>query len=112
MASQESNCPGSRSPFGNRFDCAKTDGTEGRRLKLTMSAPVPLRNCLRVMSMAFIVILPQAACPDARLTARRIRICVPQRHRLPAKAVLIWLSVGLGVLSSRALVDMIMPLIQ
>src|SRR6266576_3427282 len=42
MASQESSCAGSRSPFGNRFDCAKTDGREGNRLKLTISALAPL----------------------------------------------------------------------
>ena len=103
---------GSASLRGSTIDCAKS-GEDGNRLKLTISAPLPLRNCLRETDSVFIpYLLPYTSCPAARLTARRIRICVPQRHRLPARASLIWLSVGLGFLSSRALELMIMPLIQ
>ena len=48
----------------------------------------------------------------ARCTARTMRLCDPQRHRLPASAVLICASVGFGLASSKALADMIMPLVQ
>ena len=48
----------------------------------------------------------------ARLMARTMRLCVPQRHRLPASASTMSASVGLGVTSSRALACMIMPAVQ
>src|SRR5438128_6447132 len=113
MAIQESSCVGSGSPLEAGDDCANRFDAGGNRLKLTISAPLPLRNCLRETDSVFIpYLLPYTSCPAARFTARRIRICVPQRHRLPARASLIWLSVGLGFLSSRALELMIMPLIQ
>src|SRR5919106_4433641 len=103
MAIHESSWVGSGSPPAMDADCAKRS-TAGKRLKLTTSAPVPLRNCLRETDSVFMAyLLSYTGCPDARLTARRMRRWVPQRQRLPAKASLIWLSVGLGFLSSNAL---------
>ena len=56
--------------------------------------------------------LPQPIIADARLTARRMLICVPQRHLRPVSASLIWASFGfLFWLSSDAAV-MIQPLMQ
>src|SRR5215469_6443594 len=59
-ANQESSACGSRSPLGNRLegDCAKRLLAVGKRLKLTISAPVPLRNCLRESSIVFISLPP------------------------------------------------------
>ena len=54
--------------------------------------------------------LPYAAA--ARLTARTMRACVPQRHRLLASAFLISASVGFLFLASKAAACMIMPLMQ
>ena len=48
----------------------------------------------------------------ARWMARKMRVCVPQRHRLPAMASRICASLGLRTRSSNALADMIMPLMQ
>src|SRR5262245_63217299 len=110
MESQESSCFGSASMWGSTLDCARSD--DGNKLKLTIREPLVLRNCRRESFRAFMVITPYTNCPDARLTARRILTCVPQRHRLPANASLICVSVGLGFLSSKALVVMIMPLMQ
>ena len=53
-----------------------------------------------------------AASPTTRRMARRMRWCVPQRHRLPASASRISVSPGLGLASSRAFADMMMPLAQ
>ena len=44
---------------------------------------------------------PYTICPEARLTALKMRICVPQRQRFPANASLIWPSLGLGFLSEQ-----------
>ena len=55
---------------------------------------------------------PAFAVTAARCTARTIRLCVPQRHRLPASAFLMSATLGLGLLSSKAFADMIMPLVQ
>ena len=56
--------------------------------------------------------LPQPIIADARLTARRMLICVPQRHLRPVSASLISASLGfLFWLSSEAAV-MIQPLMQ
>ena len=49
---------------------------------------------------------------SARLIARTIRTCVPQRHRLFCSASRICASVGFGLASSSALACMIMPLMQ
>jgi hypothetical protein len=43
----------------------------------------------------------------ARCTARRMRCCVPQRHRWPAKAALICASVGCAITFNKATVPMI-----
>src|SRR5262249_32984983 len=48
----------------------------------------------------------------ARWIARRIRLCAPQRQRLPASASRIWGSVGRGTSSSSALADISMPAMQ
>src|SRR5713226_8820364 len=48
----------------------------------------------------------------ARWIARTIRLCVPQRQRLPASACRISGSVGCGVSSSSALADISMPEMQ
>ena len=44
--------------FGTQIRLREKPMEGGKRLKLTMSAPVPLRNCLRLSSMVFIAILP------------------------------------------------------
>ena len=49
---------------------------------------------------------------EARSIARTIRLWLPQRQRLPASASRICASVGFGFLSSNALADMIIPLMQ
>src|SRR6185312_4781152 len=48
----------------------------------------------------------------ARCTARKIRICVPQRQRLGAMAARIWASSGAAFFSSSACARIIMPGIQ
>ncbi len=48
----------------------------------------------------------------ARMTARTMRLWVPQRQRLAASAERTSCSLGLGLRSSNSLADMIMPLIQ
>ena len=48
----------------------------------------------------------------ARSTARMIRLCVPQRQRLPASAARTSASLGRGLRSSSSFADMIMPLVQ
>ena len=48
----------------------------------------------------------------ARRTARRIDMCVPQRHLSPASPARISASVSAGLRSSRATVVMIQPLVQ
>ena len=55
--------------------------------------------------------LPYAACA-ARLTARRIAICVPQRHLRPESPSRICCSDGCGVSRSNAAAVMIQPLRQ
>src|SRR5262249_23529141 len=47
IASHESSDVGSASIPGPTVVCPKTGAVKGKRLKLTISAPVPLRNCLR-----------------------------------------------------------------
>src|SRR4029078_5731254 len=48
----------------------------------------------------------------ARLTARTMRRCVPQRQRLPASAARVSSSLGFGRAFSNAAACMIMPLAQ
>ena len=56
---------------------------------------------------------PCYACSRAaRSTARTIRICVPQRHRLASRADMMAARVGCGSLSRNAVAVMIMPLMQ
>ena len=52
------------------------------------------------------------SAPDARITARRMRVCAPQRQRFRASASFAWSRVGLGVCASSALAAMIMPFVQ
>jgi len=49
------------------------------------------------------------AISDALWTAARIRVYVPQRHKLPVMAVSISLSVGCGVFASNAAAVIICP---
>ena len=56
--------------------------------------------------------LPQPIISAARLTARMMPICVPQRHLRPVSASLIWASVGFFFSLSSAAADMIQPLMQ
>ena len=51
---------GSGSPAGAAVDCANRSDAEGKRLKLTIKAPVPLRNCLRESSAVVIWIAPSS----------------------------------------------------
>src|SRR5581483_6463710 len=53
-----------------------------------------------------------AASPAARLTARRMRMCVPQRQRLPSMALRMSVSLGFGFLASKAAAVMTIPLMQ
>src|SRR5439155_7749424 len=53
-------------------------------------------------------LLSDAWAEAARTTARRIRVCVPQRQRLPASARLACSAVAFGVRASSAAVAMIM----
>src|SRR5205085_11798796 len=53
-----------------------------------------------------------AFTPAARFTARRIAMCVPQRHLRPANASRICLSVGFGVSRSSAAAVMTQPEVQ
>ena len=46
------------------------------------------------------------------MTARRMRVCAPQRQRLPPSACFACSSVGRGARARSALVVMIMPLVQ
>ncbi len=55
-------------------------------------------------------VLPLACA--ARKTARTMRLCVPQRQRLPASPARTSCSVGFGLRSSNSFADMIMPLMQ
>src|SRR5262249_33841368 len=55
---------------------------------------------------------PQPIACAARLTARRMRKCVPQRQRFLASACLISPSLGRLVFASSAAACMIMPLMQ
>src|SRR5919197_4985111 len=74
IAIQESSCVGSGSAPEARADCANRSSA-GKRLKLTIKAPPPLRNCLRENSSFFICITPSPAlsCHDLH-RARRIRV--------------------------------------
>src|ERR1043166_8379251 len=66
IASHESSDVGSASIPGPTVVCPKTGETEGKRLKLTINAPVPLRNCLRDSSMVFMFVLPGLTTDDRR----------------------------------------------
>ena len=56
--------------------------------------------------------LPQPIISAARLTARRMPICVPQRHLSPLSASLISASLGFFLRSRNAAAVMIQPLMQ
>ena len=56
--------------------------------------------------------LPLRSVAAARSTARRMRWCVPQRQRCLSSASTTSLRLGLGLRSSSALADMMMPLRQ
>ena len=56
--------------------------------------------------------LPQPIIVAARLTARRMFMCVPQRHLIPSSAVLISASVGFFLRARNAAAVMIQPLMQ
>src|SRR5678815_465121 len=94
-------------------------------LKAT-TMPPPARAVIlmkeRRLSGAFVMAPPYSAAPRAdevcvsrtgplaaRWMAARMRVYVPQRHRLPLIAVLMSASVGFGVLASSAAADMIWP---
>ena len=59
------------------------------------------------------IVLHACSCePEARITARMIRVWVPQRQMAPSSPCFTSSTVGFGVLSSRALARMIIPLVQ
>ena len=98
---------------GKVANCANTLPAGGRRLKLTIRAPVDLRNCLRLSSILFIVtslfsnLLSRS--PLHRPQNARMR---PAAAQVAGQRFFYLGSVGLGFLSSKALLVMIMPLMQ
>src|SRR5215813_2807600 len=106
------------SPEGKVTNWANTFPAGGSRLKLTMSAPVPLRNCLRVSSMDFMFVLRNksqhepcgqthrsAPIETSNLLPGRALDRAQDAHmsaaaaKIAGNASLIWASVGLGFLS-------------
>ena len=64
--------------------------------KPTTSAPPPLSKSRREGMNGLLMTASPDTMSAARLTARTMRTCVPQRHRLPASACLISASLGFG----------------
>src|SRR5262245_9953688 len=80
----------------------------GSNAKETMSAPLPFRTSRRES----LVVIGASYARDARITARRMRVCVPQRQRVPERACCACCGVGLGVRDRKAAAVMIMPDVQ
>ena len=110
------------SPLGERLDharvqhwaqgegavllCGRYEGVDQRFIDLYVDGQISLGDF--VLSGGEVPAMALAA----RCTARTIRLCVPQRQRLAARALRICASVGFGLRSRNALAVMIMPLVQ
>ena len=80
--------------------CGKVDLGQGLRIAIRQMAAEELGCAVDAIAMI------------EGDTALKMRVCVPQRHRLPASPCFTWSSVGWGVWLSNDFVAMTMPLVQ